>query len=447
VAEAVAGFAEGSWSRRLLRSVGLPAAQRLARAQAAYVDEPLAGRWAMLCGTGDGRMSHAVTQALTRAGASLERRGDDAVELAVCVASGIDGVAGLRSLYEFFHEIVPRLAANARVVVVARDAGEAPDSAAAAARRGIEGFVRSLAKELGRRGATANLLTVAAGAEDRLEAPLRFFLSERCAFVSGQPIAISTAAVAPARGPDVRPLAGRNALVTGAAGGLGAATSLRLAEEGARVICADVPAAGAALVAFAQRLGGVALPVDLLAADAPARIADAIAPLGGVDVIVHNAGILRDRTIAKMDAARWDASLAVNLDAILRIDATLDARRLLRDGARVVCLSSIAGIAGNVGQTNYATAKAALIGYVRDRAQRLAARGICVNAVAPGLIETPMMQSMPLLFREVARRMNSLGQAGVPRDVAEVVTFLATPGACGVTGQTLRVCGQNLIGA
>ena len=120
---------------------------------------------------------------------------------------------------------------------------------------------------------------------------------------------------------------------------------------------------------------------------------------------------------------------------------------MLRDGGRVVCVSSIGGIAGNFGQTNYAASKAGVIGYVDALAATLAKRGITVNAAAPGFIETRMTAAMPFGVREAGRRLNALSQGGMPEDVAELITFMASPGAQGVTGQTIRVCGQNLVGA
>jgi len=119
----------------------------------------------------------------------------------------------------------------------------------------------------------------------------------------------------------------------------------------------------------------------------------------------------------------------------------------LRDSGRIVCLSSVAGIAGNVGQTNYAAAKAGVIGLVQHLAGELAGRGITVNAVAPGFIETRMTAAIPFMVRETARRLSALGQGGRPEDVANAITFLATPGAAGITGSVLRVCGGALIGA
>ena len=112
-----------------------------------------------------------------------------------------------------------------------------------------------------------------------------------------------------------------------------------------------------------------------------------------------------------------------------------------------MCLSSVAGIAGNMGQTNYAASKAGIIGYVRKLSQQLAGRGITVNAVAPGFIETRLTAAIPMVIREAGRRLAALGQGGEPRDVAEVLTFLSTPGAAGLTGAIVRVCGGALIGA
>jgi 3-oxoacyl-[acyl-carrier protein] reductase len=148
-----------------------------------------------------------------------------------------------------------------------------------------------------------------------------------------------------------------------------------------------------------------------------------------------------------MTPEQWTGVIDVNLLAMARVDGALDAAGLLRDGGRVVALSSVSGIAGNLGQTNYAASKAGVIGYVRARAAALAARGITVNAVAPGFIETRLTAAMPALVREAGRRLSALGQGGLPADVAEVITFLATPGAAGVTGAVLRVCGGALVGA
>jgi len=130
-----------------------------------------------------------------------------------------------------------------------------------------------------------------------------------------------------------------------------------------------------------------------------------------------------------------------------RINDVLVERGLIGDGGRIVGVASIAGIAGNRGQTNYATSKAGVIGLVQSCAPDLARRGITINAVAPGFIETAMTARMPVLLREAGRRMNSMAQGGLPIDVAETVAWYASPGSGTVTGTVVRVCGQSLLGA
>ncbi len=163
-------------------------------------------------------------------------------------------------------------------------------------------------------------------------------------------------------------------------------------------------------------------------------------------MVVHNAGVTRDKMLRNMSPQFWDMVLNINLGAILRINEGLLAEGL-NEGARIVCISSIGGIGGNAGQTNYASTKAGVIGYVDAMAPTLSDRGGAINAVAPGFIETQMTAAMPLAPREVGRRINSLSQGGMPQDIAEAVAFLASPAAGGVNGRTLRVCGQNWFGA
>ena len=162
---------------------------------------------------------------------------------------------------------------------------------------------------------------------------------------------------------------------------------------------------------------------------------------------MHNAGITRDKTLANMTPEYWDAVLAVNLNAPQVLTKALLDSGSLHDNARVVLLASISGIAGNRGQTNYAASKAGLIGLAQAWAPLLKARGISINAVAPGFIETQMTAHIPFALREAGRRMSSLGQGGLPQDVAEAVAWLGQPGSGAVSGQALRVCGQSLLGA
>jgi 3-oxoacyl-[acyl-carrier protein] reductase len=245
-----------------------------------------------------------------------------------------------------------------------------------------------------------------------------------------------------------KPLDGKVALVTGAARGIGAAIAATLTRDGAHVVCLDVPAAGDALAKVANDLSGTAYQLDITATDAPDRLAEHLeARHETVDIIVHNAGITRDKTIARMPPEHWDRVLDVNLISQERINDTLLSGGLIPPGGRIVGVASVSGIAGNRGQTNYATSKAGVIGLVESMAGELASRGIAINGVAPGFIETSMTAKIPLLIREAGRRMNSMAQGGLPVDVAETVAFFASPGSAGVTGNILRVCGQSLLGA
>ncbi|MFF9220511.1 3-oxoacyl-ACP reductase [Streptomyces viridosporus] len=356
-------------------------------------------------------------------------------------AAGIRDVEGLAEVHAALHPVVRSVAASGRIVVLGAPLDPA-DHHQAAAQQALEGFVRSLGKEIGR-GRTVNLvrLTDAPAAESTL----RFLLSPRSAYVSGQVIEVGAhQPVAPEDGD--RPLAGRTALVTGAARGIGEAVAETLARDGARVVVLDVPRAEQDARRVAERLGGTALPLDITAADAGARIADALPD--GLDVLVHNAGITRDRRLVNMPAERWGPVLEVNLASVLRTTDALLAAGALRRGGRIVATASIAGIAGNAGQTNYGASKAGVVGLVRSLAPRaLAEHGVTVNAVAPGFIETRMTAAVPLLIREAGRRMNSLAQGGLPVDVAETTAWLAHPASGAVNGQVVRVCGQSLLGA
>jgi 3-oxoacyl-[acyl-carrier protein] reductase len=465
-------------ARRLVGRLGLPLPlpQKLTRARGPWEARPLAEQNVVVGGPPGSHVSRVVAKALVAAGgypvvASGEvepyrelgkayGRPATTVDLAalpagfsahalVFDATELDGPVAVRKLYDFFHPLVPALRTCGRVVVLGRPPSDMPTVGTAAAQGALDGFVRSLAKEIGRRGSTANLVLLGRhDAEARVEPILRFLLSARSAFVTGQPIAIQGRVPAPPEPPFVRPLDRKVAIVTGAARGIGKAIAERLAEEGAHVVCVDRPADDAAAGQVARAVGGSFLGVDVADEGAPAAIAAHLRDRhGGVDVVVHNAGVTRDKTLARMSPDMWDAAVAINLMAPLRIDQVLLDGGILRNEGRIVCLASVAGIAGNVGQTNYAASKAGIAAYVRKRAGEVGPRGITVNAVAPGLIETRMTAAMPVLVREAGRRLSALGQGGLPLDVAEVVTFLGTPGAAGISGSVLRVCGGALIGA
>ena len=400
----------------------------------------------VLLGATPGEPATALTELVAGAGADVTVLDGPDVRYGALVfdARAVATPADLGGFQAFFAGRLRQLLPSGRVVVLGLPA-DGGDIVVDTSRQALDGIVRSLAKEL-RRGATANLLLVEN--EASLASALRFFLSGRSAYVDGQPVRLG-AGVAPEPGDRDRPLAGKTALVTGAARGIGAAIAGVLARDGARVIAADLPAAGEALAEVANRLRGTTLHLDVASSEAPERLlAHLAAHTDGLDILIHNAGITRDKLLANMKPEHWAAVMAVNLESQLRINAALLGSDQLRDQARVVCLSSTTGLAGNRGQTNYGATKAGVIGLVRAAAPAFAAHGdSTINAVAPGVLDPEMTAQMPLATREVARRLSSLQQAGLPIDVAEAVAWLSSPGAGGVNGQVLRVCGQNLVGA
>jgi 3-oxoacyl-[acyl-carrier protein] reductase len=220
-----------------------------------------------------------------------------------------------------------------------------------------------------------------------------------------------------------------------------------MVREGAKVIVMDRPEEDGPASKLAAELGAGLLLCDITDPEAPEAIKKLLAEKyqGTIDILVHNAGVTRDKMLVNMDEKRWDMTLEVNLIALIRITEALESA--MNDDGRVVCLSSVTGIAGNTGQTNYSASKAGILGYIGALAPAYAKRGIAVNAVAPGFIETRMTAHMPVATREVARRLCNLSQGGRPEDVAEVVTFLSSPGAAGLTGEVIRICGGSLLGA
>jgi 3-oxoacyl-[acyl-carrier protein] reductase len=362
-------------------------------------------------------------------------------------ATGITDSGALLELREFFQPTIRRVDRCGRVIVLGTPPELCERPLEATAQRALEGFARSVGKEV-RRGASSQLVYVAPGAEAETEATLRFLLSPRSAYVSGQVVRIGEA-VAPAA--DVEwgaPLHGKVALVTGAARGIGEAIARVLARDGAHVVGLDIPSAADDLDAVTGAIGGSSLPLDITAADAPQRIADHFAAEhDGVDIVVHNAGVTKDKTLGNMDQERWSVLMDINLSSQERIDDLLLERGTIRSNGRLVGVSSISGIAGNAGQTNYATSKAGVIGRVQSMAPVVAGKGLTINAVAPGFIETAMTKAMPIATREAGRRMNSMVQGGLPVDVAETIAWFASPRSAGVNGNVIRVCGQSLLGA
>lgn len=465
------------WFRSAVKTLGLPlpSPQKLARPKAPRQARPLADKTVLVHLAGD--LGDTLAAILPAAGANPVLLGSDAAPKAWvdageafgrparCVpmgeapeglkadaiildATGLDSPAALITLHAALQPWMRRVARCGRVIILGRPPEAETHFGRAAAQAGLEGFVRSLAKELGRLGATAHVVYVASGAEERLDPLVRFLASRRAAFLTGQPWRVGTEAGWPVDIEPVKALEGKIALVTGAARGIGKATAKLLAAEGAHVICLDRPGDEDPASAVAREVGGTMLAVDITADDAGQQILDCLEGLGGaLDILVHNAGITRDKTLANMKPEWWNQAIAVNLGGVVAIDKALLDAGAFADEARLIMLSSVAGLAGNFGQTNYSTAKAGLVGYVRALAKAVADRGIVVNAVAPGFIETRLTAAIPPINREVGRRLSALGQGGLPSDVAELISFLATPGAGGLTGQTFRACGGMYIGA
>ncbi|MES2684460.1 MAG: 3-oxoacyl-ACP reductase [Pseudomonadota bacterium] len=435
----------------LVKALGLPDPITLARAPAGYKAQPFTGKTALLLAAAGGYAAESLRSVLSDAGADVVEalpEGETRADLVVMDATGCRTPADYRALYGGFHPVMRRIAKNGRVLIAAAIPEVAADPVAAAVARGMEGFSRSLGKELGAKGITVNLAHVATDATDRLAQVVRFFGGVQTTYVSGQVVHVTARVAAPAELPTSQVLKGKVALVTGSARGIGYATAQRLVQEGATVVCLDIPQMTEALHKSCTQIGAIPLALDISSPEAPRKLADLFkSKFGGIDIVVHNAGITRDKTLANMKEQHWDQVISINFAAIVAADAVLLGEGVLREGGRIVCLSSISGVAGNFGQTNYAASKAALIGYVAAQAPLLAKRGICINAIAPGFITTPMTDAMPFATREVGARLNSVKQAGMPRDAAELIAFLASPGAYGISGDTVRVCGQGLIGA
>jgi 3-oxoacyl-[acyl-carrier protein] reductase len=436
-------FVSSPVGRLMVKNLGLPNPVALER----YVaGAPLVDGTVVVGGTG--RLVESLPGILDTMGIASVATTDAATRYKGLVfdATGLTDPGKLVALRDFFAPLMRSLQTCSRLVVI----GTPPELVSGEeriAQRALEGFTRSLGKEVGR-GGTAQLVYVADGAEGGVASTLGFLLSPKSAYVSGQVVRVGTSATEPAEETDwQRPLAGKVALVTGAARGIGEQIARVLARDGATVVGVDVPQAASDLITLTKELDGDYLTLDITAKDAPKRIAQHLTTAhGGVDIVVHNAGITRDKRLANMDQSRWSSVIDVNLVAPERITAELLAQGVIHDNGRIIGVASIAGIAGNLGQTNYAASKAGVIGLVDALAGELK-KGITVNAVAPGFIETKMTAAVPFATREVGRRLNSMSQGGQPVDVAEAIAWYANPASTAVNGNVVRVCGQMMLGA
>ncbi len=400
----------------------------------------------LICGKVSGHSELLRQHLQTLAGLVLDNSLANPLQAILFDGIELQTTAELDLVLEQVQPALRRLAKNGRVLVLAKAIEDVANAEAAAATAALSGFVRSLAKELGVFGSTANLLVVQNGVQQSLIPAVEFFLSKASAYVSGQVVPVRKAEL-PGLSDWIQPLAGKIALVTGASRGIGAAVAATLSRQGATVVGVDVPQTEQQLAALMGPLKGKSLTLDISLHNSADLLSDWLAEQGlALDILVHNAGITRDKMFYKMSGQHWQQTLDVNLRAVQRIDQRLMQSNQIQPQGRVVLLSSMNGLAGQKGQTNYASSKAALVGYCQFMAKQHN-NGITFNAVAPGFIETQMTAAMPMLPREIGRRFNSLLQAGLPEDVAHAVAFFARPDATGLNGVVLRVCGQCLIGA
>lgn len=459
-------FVQSPLGKKVAKNLGLPLPTKLDRFEAG---EKVV-RGSVLFGSASGddrRLSETIASVLNNlhaevfvssddahkealSGAGLEAKNSDEnsdkYKVLIFDASNISHAPDLKEMYDFFHPVARQIEKSGRVIIVGRPPEECETIGQTLSQRALEGFVKSVGKEF-KNGITAQLLYVSQGAEENLDSTLRFFISARSAYVSGQVVRVGEGS---SESVDwSKPLAGKTILVTGASRGIGESMARVLARDGAHVICLDIPPQQADLQKVAGEIGGSTLALDITSEDAGKKIAEAAAKRNGLDGIIHNAGVTRDKTLAKMDEKQWNMVIDINLQSIAMINDYLFDNDVLNENARIVCVSSISGIAGNLGQTNYATSKAGVIGLVKATAKKLKedSKNITINAVAPGFIETQMTAAIPLAIREAGRRMNSMSQGGLPVDVAETAAWLVAPASGGVNGNIVRVCGQSLLGA
>ena len=238
-------------------------------------------------------------------------------------------------------------------------------------------------------------------------------------------------------------LQGEVVLVTGASRGIGAAIADTLAAHGAKVIGTATTEAGAA--AISERMAanaGVGRMLNVTDGAAVEALIESItAELGTISILVNNAGITRDQLLMRMKDEDWSVILDTNLSSVFRTSKAVMRSMMKARKGRIINIASVIGVTGNAGQANYAAAKAGIIGFSKSIAKEVGSRGITVNVIAPGFIETDMTQALPEAQKELMKGQIALGRFGSPQDIADAVAFLASPAAAYITGQTLHVNG------
>jgi 3-oxoacyl-[acyl-carrier protein] reductase len=239
-------------------------------------------------------------------------------------------------------------------------------------------------------------------------------------------------------------LKGKTALITGGLNGLGREAAFIFAREGARVAVCDLPPDAGDLMAAIQSQGGesfyASADVSRLS-QVEAMVGAVLEKFGGIDILINNAGITRDATLLKMSVEQWDQVIAVNLSGVFHCTKAVAPHMVERGKGKIINTSSIVGISGNFGQTNYAAAKAGLVGMTKTWARELGPKGMTVNAVAPGFIATEMVKKMPENVLQQMRDRTPVRRLGEPRDVANAYLFLASDEADFINGAVLSVDG------
>ncbi|WP_037586577.1 3-oxoacyl-ACP reductase FabG [Stenoxybacter acetivorans] len=242
-------------------------------------------------------------------------------------------------------------------------------------------------------------------------------------------------------------LTGKVALVTGASRGIGAAIAKTLAEHGAKVIGTGITESAAAAIGETLKIfGGEGCVLNIEEENSIENVvADIEKAHGRIDILVNNAGITRDNLLMRMKESEWDEIMQINLKSVFRASKAVVRGMMKARAGRIISIASVVGVMGNAGQTNYAAAKAGLIGFSKSMAREVGSRGITVNCVAPGFIDTAMTRALPQEQRDVFTAQTALGYFGTPEDVADAVLFLASDQARYITGQTLHVNGGMLM--
>lgn len=240
-------------------------------------------------------------------------------------------------------------------------------------------------------------------------------------------------------------LQGQIALVTGASRGIGKAIAVALGSRGATVVGTATSAAGAQSISdylLAQRSQGRGVRLDVrVAAEVESVVADIEKTHGAVSILVNNAGVTQDNLAMRMKEAEWDAVIETNLKSVFRLCKAVLRGMLKARAGRIINITSVVASSGNAGQINYAAAKAGIAGMTRALAREIGSRGVTVNCVAPGFIDTDMTRALPEDARQALLGQIALGHLGQASDIASAVAFLASPAAAYITGETLHVNG------